>query len=145
MSDRADGKPSKRAAVSVAIAAVRDELKFKVRRLAMPIQPHEITVKAQLNKVARLTGLPPRRVKDIWHGYLNTIPAHQDRTIRAAYEKWRTEQKQHALQTLQEIEAENETNLRAAADYSSSRWERVSGARPEARDMGTAAPGSDGD
>lgn len=74
MSVTPDGKPSKRAAVSVAVATVRDECRFMVRRMAMPIEPHETSVKAQLNKVSRITGIPPRRVKDFWHGYLNTIP-----------------------------------------------------------------------
>lgn len=126
MSVRPDGKPSKRAAVSVAVATVRDECRFMVRRMALPIEPHETSVKAQLNKVARLTGLPPRRLKDFWHGYLNTIPAHQDRTIRNAYRKWLEGSKAKALANLQQIEAEHADHQRTAADYAASRWQRAS-------------------
>lgn len=133
MSVGQDGKPSKRATVSVAVATVREECRFMVRRMALPIEPHETSVKAQLNKVARITGLPPRRLKDFWHGYLNTIPAHQDRTIRNAYRKWLEDSKAKALANLQQIESEHAELSRTSLDYSAARWERVSAARTRAR------------
>ena len=138
MSSRQDGKPSKRAAVSVAIAAVRDECRFMVRRMATPIEPHETSVKAQFNKVARITGLPPRRIKDFWHGYLNSIPAHQDRTIRNAYRKWLEDAKAKALANLQQYEMEHADLTRAAADYSSQSWERAVASRAGAGAVGAA-------
>lgn len=141
MSDRPDGKPSKWAAVSVAIAEVREELRFRVRRMALPIEPHETSVKAQINKVSRLTGLPPRRVKDFWHGYLNSIPAHQDRTIRNAYRKWLEDSKAKALANLQQIESEHAELTRAAADYSSARWERACGPGAEPSPVGESKTG----
>lgn len=139
-----DGKPSKRARMSVAIAQVRDECRFMVRRMATPIEPHETSVKAQLNKVARITGLPPRRLKDFWHGYLNTIPAHQDRTIRDAYRKWLEASKAKALANLQQIEREHEHLARDAADYSRARWERACASRTQTRALG-AEPSTDSD
>lgn len=142
MSSRPDGKPSKRAAVSVAIAEVRDELRFRVRRMALPIEPHETSVKAQINKVARITGIPPRRVKDFWHGYLNTIPAHQDRTIRNAYQKWLEDYKAKALADLQQMDAEHAVLARDAAGYSSERWARVGRAGAGVGALGTAKASS---
>lgn len=136
MSSGPDGKPSKRAVVAVALGTVRDECKFMVRRMAMPIEPHETSVKAQLNKVARITGLPPRRVKDFWHGYLNKIPAHQDRTIRNAYVKWLESWKAKAVQELQQIEGEYAELNRIAVGYSAQRWNHVSEAGAGAREVG---------
>lgn len=135
MSDQRDGKPSKRAKVSVAVATVRDECQFMVRRLALPIEPHETSVKAQLNKVARITGIPPRRLKDFWHGYLNSIPAHQDRTIRNAYRKWLEDSKARALANLQQIEREHADLQRDVADYASTRFQRACGAMGGARQV----------
>lgn len=142
MSDRQDGKPSKRGVVSVAAATVRDECKFMVRRMATPIEPHETSVKAQLNKVARITGLPPRRLKDFWHGYLKTIPAHQDRTIRNAYRTWLEDSKAKALANLQQIETEHAELTRTASDYSAARWQRSLAARNSNRPMGEGETGN---
>jgi hypothetical protein len=122
MSDRPDGKPSKRAAVQVAATAVRDEVRFMVRRIVQPIEAHELSVKAQHNKAARITGIPPRRIKDLWHGYVKSIPATQDRTIRAAYQRWLETAKARALADLQQIEREHANLERDVADYLSSRW-----------------------
>lgn len=131
-----DDNRSKRGAVSVAVATIRDELQFMVRRMGTPFESHEASVKAQLNKVSRLTGLPPRRVKDFRHGYLNTIPAHQDRTIRNAYRKWLEDWKAKALSDLQQIETEHAELTRIAADYSGERWERARTGWPGARTLG---------
>lgn len=136
MSFELDGKPSKRADVNASVASVRDECRFMVRRMAMPIEPHETSVKAQLNKVARITGLPPRRVKDFWHNYLNAIPTHQYQTIRGAYEKWLETWEARALADLQQIEAERAHLQANAAQYSSERWNRAIAAGTRARLVG---------
>lgn len=136
MSFRQDGKPSKRASMAVAAAAVRDECKFMIRRIVQPIEAHELSVKAQHNKAARITGIPPRRIKDYWHGYLNRIPAHEDHTIRAAYQKWLATAKERARAELQQIEAENERLSTVAGDYVFSRWGRACKARTEDRALG---------
>lgn len=137
-----DGKPSKRAeVVTVTAATVREECRFMVRRMALPIEPHETSVKAQINKVARRVQLPPRRVKDLWHGYANSIPAHQDRTIRNAYRKWLEDFKSRALANLQQIESEHAQFTQAAADYAASHWDRFSGSGNEVGAMGQSKAG----
>lgn len=140
-----DQSSPKRGRVSVAIAQVRDELRFMVRRMATPIEPHEASVKAQLNKVARLTGLPPRRLKDFRNGYLNKIPAHQDHTIRAAYRKWLEASKARALADLRGIEEENDRLQKSTASYVSSSWRRACEAGAEDRALGGAAAGTAND
>ena len=144
MSDRQDGKPSKRASMSVAAAQVRDECRFWVRRMAQPIEAHETSVKAQHNKVARLTGIPPRRIKDYWHGYLAKIPAHEERTIRAAYQNWLVTAKARAVADLRQIEAENERLSNVVANYASARWNLAceAGAKDRA-ECGEEAAGAD--
>jgi hypothetical protein len=130
---RSDDKSSKRAAVQVAASTIRTELQFMVRRLALPIAAHETSVKAQLNKVARITGIPPRRLKDFRNGYLNKIPAHEDHTIRAAYQKWLAGAKERARAELQQIEAENERLSSVVAGYVSASWTRACAAGAEDR------------
>lgn len=133
MSDRQDGQPSKRARMAVAAIEVRDQCKFMIRRIVQPIGAHELSVKAQHNKAARITGIPPRRIKDYWHGYLNRIPAHEDHTIRAAYRKWLETAKARALADLQQIEAENERLEGTVAAYASARWTAACEDRAEDR------------
>lgn len=81
---------------------IRDELKSTVRKLAEPIEAGE-SVKAQQNKVARKTGIKPRRVEKLWYGLIPNPLATDLERVRAAYSQWladREAQLTHDLERL---------------------------------------------
>lgn len=127
--------PSKRDE-SAAKVAVVEKCSFMVRRIAELLVPGETSRKGQLNAVARATGLPPRRLKDYWHGYLATVPAHQEQTIRHAYGEALRLWKERALRQIELLEAEHEENTRVVADYFDRRRERDGGAGHRAGEVG---------
>lgn len=143
-------KPAPRAtngAASVIVTAdiVREECTFMIRKIPVLIAPEVTSRKKQYAIIAKMTGIKPRRVKDYWRGEVNDPPGSQDRTIRNAYRAALLRWKESALSRLEEIEAENEENIRAVVSYSSERWQRVSGAGTEPGALGTKAAAVDTD
>lgn len=130
--------PSKRDERTAKVAVV-ENCQRMVRRIAELAAPGEASRKGQFNTVARLTGLPPRRLKDFWHGYLTTVPAHQEQSIRHAYSEALRLWKARALAQLEEMEAEDAENARVVADYFDRRRQMDVAAGAMHREVGEAS------
>lgn len=126
MSSSTDGRSTKGdGSLIVSAATVRDECTFMVRKIPTLVAPEITSRKKQFDIIARMTGIPPRRVKDYWRGEINDPPGSQDRTIRNAYRAALQKWKEQALAQLEQMDGDHEENLRAAAGYSAERFERA--------------------
>ena len=81
---------------------IRDEIKATVRKLAEPIEAGE-SVKAQQNKVARKTGLGPRRVEKLWYGLIPKPLAEDLERVRHAYANWLAEREANMTRELEKL------------------------------------------
>lgn len=117
------------------LAEVAD-CKRMIRRIAKIIAPDAANRKDQYRELKKFTGFAERRLKDLWHGYLNTIPSHQTKRIRAAYVEALKLRRERALVELEHIEREHEELTRAAAGYASERWTRAIETRALAGPLG---------
>lgn len=104
---------------------MRAECTFWINRMFLPIEPHQRSVVALVNKIVGRTGLGARRIEKLWRGYIAKPNALEHATLGTAYQEWLEDWKAKGFQVHDEQEAENADNLRFAADYSASRWQRA--------------------
>jgi hypothetical protein len=128
-------------AVGVSAEVMRDRCSFWLGKIVQPIAAHEISKKAIDNKAVRLTGLGPRRIEKLRLGYIREPKATEYEILRTAFAQWREAWKDKGLADHDSNEAEHAAHLRAAMDYSATRWQRVSRGGERRREMG--APSSD--
>lgn len=127
--------PSKWDETSAKLAEVA-ECKDKIRRIAKWIAPNAANRKDQYRELQKFTGLPTRRLKDFWHGYLNMIPSHQMQRIRAAHVEASQLRRERALRELELAEKEHAEFTRDVADYCAEGFRRNIAARPLGRRLG---------